>query len=221
MKKTILATLIAAGISTAPLANELAKLKFATDSGAQTPAQQTAVSEKVAQKSASSKAEEDTIPELIFDQTDIRQLAVLTPDEMAQTEGAVWPAIAAFALAGAAIGGWSTHYDSIQKTGHYADYPDLGKGMVEGAVVGTSLYNPAVRVGAYTGTPGHWIRFHKSYSQAGNFKTVSASWGSNKRYRQEIGSQRLRELNETLRNARFPGNSWRTQDPGHFHFWKR
>lgn len=222
MKRTILATLIAASISTTPLANELAKLSFATDSAVQAPAQKTVIQEKIAVKSASQHAKEaDTIPELIFDHTDVSQFAVLTPDEMAETEGAVWPAIIAFTLGGAAIGGWSTHYDSIQKTGHYADYPDLGKGMANGAIVGVTSYNPAVRVGKYVGTPGQWFRLHDSFSKAGQFRTFSASWGSNAHHRSKIGSKYLRDLNEKFRNTQLPGNSWRTQDPGHFHIFKR
>lgn len=89
MKKTILTTLIAAGISTAPLANELAKLNFATDSAAQAPAQKVVIQKKEAIKSTSQHTEDaDTIPELIFDHTDVSQLAVLTPEEMVETEGA-------------------------------------------------------------------------------------------------------------------------------------
>lgn len=116
MKKTLLTTLIAASISTAPLANELGKLKFATDSAAQAPAQKIAIQEEIAQKSAFSKAEEtDTIPELIFDHTDISQLAVLTPDEMAETEGAAYPLLVALVSMNAGV--WSNHVVHKRYTG--------------------------------------------------------------------------------------------------------
>ena len=90
MKKTILTTLIAAGISTAPLANELAKLNFATDSAAQAPAQKVVIQKKEAIKSTSQYAEDaDTISELIFDASDMNQLAVLDKEEMLVTKGGV------------------------------------------------------------------------------------------------------------------------------------
>jgi len=66
-----------------------------------------------------------------------------------------------------------------------------------------------------------WFRpFGRSFSRSGNFPTTSARWGTNRHFREQIGSSRLRDLNARLRNTRLPGNWWRTRDPGHFHYWR-
>ena len=77
------------------------------------------------------------------------------------------------------------------------------------------------RVGAATGPAGAWLRYGNSYSQVGEFKTVSISWGSNANYRAQIGNDALRNFNANFRDSRIPINSWRTNDSGHLHLWRR
>ncbi len=60
-----------------------------------------------------------------------------------------------------------------------------------------------------------WVRF--GYSRSGGFNTYSLRWGSNRHYRQNIGSSTLRRWNERLHNFRFSSRWWRTRDTGHFH----
>jgi len=66
-----------------------------------------------------------------------------------------------------------------------------------------------------------WVRVGDSYSKVGGFQTKAIRWGSNRYYREQIGSDTLRNLNETLHNSKIPIDGWRTQDAGHFHLWKR
>lgn len=42
----------------------------------------------------------------------------------------------------------------------------------------------------------------------------------NGKYLKQIGSPTLRTFNQWLRSLKLPGNSWRVQDPGHFHVVK-
>ncbi|UYZ62540.1 leucine-rich repeat domain-containing protein [Hymenobacter weizhouensis] len=69
-----------------------------------------------------------------------------------------------------------------------------------------------------------WIRLGNSYSQAGQFSTYSLKWGASMakkgKYLQQIGSPKLQQINQRFRNMKIPGKSWRTADPGHFHFKK-
>ena len=71
-----------------------------------------------------------------------------------------------------------------------------------------------------TGGFKQWIRFGKSYSHTGKFKTYSARWGAGRNHYKKIGNSNLQNLNRSLRNYKIPYNSWRTADPGHFHFKK-
>lgn len=153
MKKTLLTTLIVASISTAPLANELGKLKFATDSGAQAPVQkQTHVQKIVIQEKNVSQhtGETDTIPELIFDHTDMGQLAVLTPDEMAETEGAVWPVVAYMAINAVFSAGIQNGINYYQH-GKFLDWRGnayaAGAGAIGGAYTGVGKNLAAATVG--------------------------------------------------------------------------
>jgi len=81
----------------------------------------------------------------------------------------------------------------------------------------------AIRFARYAWGPiKHWFRpVGKSHSRSSGFDTYGARWGTNRHYREEIGSSRLRDLNARLRDTRLPGNGWRTQDPGHLHFSRR
>jgi len=77
----------------------------------------------------------------------------------------------------------------------------------------------AYRYGRYLVGPARaWLRVGRSYSRSGGFRTTSLRWGSNSHYRNSIGSTRLRNLNARLHNSRLPGSSWRSRDPGHYHF---
>lgn len=52
-------------------------------------------------------------------------------------------------------------------------------------------------------------------------KTVSVRWGSNNHYAKSIGNPVVRNINTSLRQTKLPGSSWRVQDKGHFHLWKK
>ncbi len=64
------------------------------------------------------------------------------------------------------------------------------------------------------------FRIGNSYSRSGNFRTFGARWGSNDYYARNL-PRFLRGPATRIRSWRFPGNSWRVRDPGHFHFWRR
>jgi len=72
-----------------------------------------------------------------------------------------------------------------------------------------------------TGGLKQWLRLGPSYSVNGGFKTFGLRWGASPRYLNKIGNPFLKELNKGLRNLKIPINSWRTADPGHFHFWRQ
>ena len=63
-----------------------------------------------------------------------------------------------------------------------------------------------------------WVRFGRSYSKSGGYKTTSIRWGSNNYHRQSIGSSRLKSYNSRLHNSSISSKYWRTRDTGHFHF---
>lgn len=67
----------------------------------------------------------------------------------------------------------------------------------------------------------NWIRIGNSYSKSAGIQTKAIRWGTNKHYRQQIGSTILRNVNEGLHNMRIPLRSWRTQDAGHLHLYRR
>ena len=96
----------------------------------------------------------------------------------------------------------------------------FGSGIERGVVDGTkALYSSFIK---YTGGRKAWFRFSESHSISGGFQTKwSFRWGSNKHYREQIGSSFLRKQNERLRNTKLPGNNWRVNDPGHFHIIKK
>lgn len=75
--------------------------------------------------------------------------------------------------------------------------------------------------GKYTGRTKQWIRTGSSYSVKGDFKTYSTRWGAGGNYWKKIGNPTLQNWNKSLRNTKIPGNSWRVQDKGHFHWWKK
>ena len=67
-----------------------------------------------------------------------------------------------------------------------------------------------------------WVRVGPSYSKTSCCKTTSIRWGSNAHHRnQQFTSPTVRNLNQRLHDSRLPGSSWRVQDRGHFHLWRR
>jgi hypothetical protein len=67
-----------------------------------------------------------------------------------------------------------------------------------------------------------WIRFGPSYSaNLGQTISLSLRWGASPakggKYVQQIPNPALQRFNQWLRARKFPGESWRTQDPGHLH----
>lgn len=70
----------------------------------------------------------------------------------------------------------------------------------------------------------NWIRIGPSYSKTlGQQIDMSIRWGASPigkgKYLNQIVSPTLRDLNQWLRNQRFPFGGWRSVDPGHFHLW--
>jgi len=81
-----------------------------------------------------------------------------------------------------------------------------------------ALYSSFVRS---TGGRKTWFRIGPSKSRTGNFMTKkSIRWWSNSHYRKSIGNPTLRKWNEQLHNTKLPGNNWRVNDRGHFHWEK-
>lgn len=67
-----------------------------------------------------------------------------------------------------------------------------------------------------------WVRVGPSYSKSSCCDTTSIRWGSNAHHRnQQFTSPLVRNLNQRLNDSRLPGSSWRVQDRGHFHLWRR
>ena len=151
------------------------------------------------------------------------QLGELSAQEMKETEGAFLQ-FAALALGGGAIGAWGNHAYSYAKTGQPASVDSTLKATGNGMLVGASLYGGGrayQAVTPHTGTVSNWIRVKDSYSRTLDVPTKSVTWGSNRHHRQSIGNETMRNLNASLRNSKAPGSSWRVQDKGHFHLWKR
>ena len=72
-----------------------------------------------------------------------------------------------------------------------------------------------------TGGIKQWIRIGPYHSISGGFDTeLSLRWGSSPYYKQTIGNRYLRITNQSLRKTKLPGDSWRVNDPGHFHIKK-
>ncbi|WKS95307.1 phage tail tape measure protein [Riemerella columbina] len=88
---------------------------------------------------------------------------------------------------------------------------------VGGAITVKGIGNYLTRT---TGGIKQWIRTGNSYSHAGKFKTYSTRWGAGGNHWKKIGNPTLQNLNRAFRKTKLPGNSWRTKDPGHFH-WKK
>jgi RHS repeat-associated protein len=80
-------------------------------------------------------------------------------------------------------------------------------------------------LGSGIGPLKQWFRMGNSYSKAGTFDTYGVRWGAsparNGKFIKQIGSSNLQVFNQKIRNWKIPGDSWRTADPGHFHFYKR
>ena len=76
-------------------------------------------------------------------------------------------------------------------------------------------------IGEAIGPLGNWLRVGNSFSKTSGFQTKAIRWGGNRHYREQIGSTTLRNLNESLHNTRIPIKSWRTQDAGHLHLYRR
>lgn len=136
MKRAIMTTLLAAAISQSASANEWAKVTFAENATEKIPAQKIAIRETAAQTiPAQTSADSGEIADIIFTQTDMTQIAVLSPEEMAETEGAFAPAVwVAYTLAGGAFGAWANHIRHHSNHGEWASMPSTlfatGTGMI-------------------------------------------------------------------------------------------
>lgn len=70
-----------------------------------------------------------------------------------------------------------------------------------------------------TGGIKQWARIGNSKSILGDVKTVGLRWGAGSGHFRKIGDPWLRSLNIEFRKTSLWWNSWRTLDPGHFHFF--
>lgn len=70
--------------------------------------------------------------------------------------------------------------------------------------------------------PNSYItRADNVHSKSGDFQTKSLRWGASSYYTKKIGNPTLRNINQSLRNTKFPYDNWRTADPGHIHYkWR-
>jgi RHS repeat-associated protein len=74
---------------------------------------------------------------------------------------------------------------------------------------------------AATGGIKQWIRIGSSYSHNLGSKTaLSIRWGASPKYANKIGNTILRDLNQSIRQSKLPGDSWRVKDAGHLHIMK-
>lgn len=154
------------------------------------------------------------------------QLAELSAKEMKETEGALIPlGLAALTLSGGEAGAWGNHIHSYAKTGQPASVNSTLKATGAGMVTGASMYGGGRvaynAITPHTGTIQNWARIGNSYSQTSQVRTVAVRWGSNNHYAKSIGNERIREMNRSFRETKLPGSSWRVQDRGHFHLWKK
>ena len=74
---------------------------------------------------------------------------------------------------------------------------------------------------ALTGGLKQWIRTGPSHSIKGGFNTVSTRWGAGGNHWKKIGNTTLQNINKSFRQTKLPGNNWRVNDSGHFHWWKK
>ncbi len=71
---------------------------------------------------------------------------------------------------------------------------------------------------AATGGLKQCLRIGSSYSHNLSSRTaLSIRWGASPRYANRIGNTSLRNLNQSIRQFKLPGDSWRVKDAGDFH----
>ncbi len=78
----------------------------------------------------------------------------------------------------------------------------------------------ATTEGEFFGWLRFFIRIGSSYSRANKIKTWGIQWGSNPHYLKKA-PRFIRRPAQRIRQWRLPWNSWRTKDPGHYHFWRK
>lgn len=100
-------------------------------------------------------------------------------------------------------------------------YPEFGFFLFGRAVI-EGVFQEFWTVLKYeTGGWKQWVRLGNSYSKSGDFQTKSLRWGASPYYTKKIGNPTLRNINQSLRNTKFPYDNWRTADPGHIHYnWR-
>jgi RHS repeat-associated protein len=112
-------------------------------------------------------------------------------------------------------------FNSYRHSMGYADGPTSGALI---PVYPETLLMPLPKglnlLGKASGGMKQWFRLGESYSKAGKFQTYGLRWGASPKYANKIGNATLRQLNQDFRKTKIPFKSWRTADPGHFHFWK-
>ena len=101
-------------------------------------------------------------------------------------------------------------------------YPEFGILLFGRAAVIEGAFQGFWTVLKYeTGGWKQWVRLGNSYSKSGDFQTKSLRWGASSYYTKKIGNPTLRNINQSLRNTKFPYDNWRTADPGHIHYkWR-
>lgn len=143
MKKILLTTLITAAISSAAQANELAKLSYISDA---VPVS-TVISNNIELASivapnetkAVNIGKNDTSQHIFIPGDSLLEFAILTPEEMAETEGALHPVLLALAMINASV--WSNHGFSYYHTGQPASLESTALAAATGAIpAGRALY---------------------------------------------------------------------------------
>jgi hypothetical protein len=89
---------------------------------------------------------------------------------------------------------------------------------VGGKIIGAGLSLLGDGFTAATGGLKQWFRYGSSYSRSLEQPIAkSIRWGASPKYANKIGNQTLRDINQTFREMKLPGNNWRVNDAGHFH----
>lgn len=112
-------------------------------------------------------------------------------------------------------------HNQLPSPGLYDPSFDFAASSVGGAVAGKAVGFGVGYFNKATGGLKQWVRTGSSYSIEGGFKTYSTRWGAGGNHWKKIGNSTSQKWNKSFRQTKLPGNNWRVQDPGHFHWWKK
>lgn len=187
MKRKILAAVMMASITTAPFANELAKLSYSTNAITTLAANKPV--EIIAAQVEKESAADDISQRIFIAQPETPMLAVLSAAEMEDTEGALWPLLGV--LISMNVGAWSNHSVHYYYTGEPASVNSTVLAVATSAI-------PATRAayGSYLGGQAAKTTF----TTAHGYMIDGALLG--------VGA--AASVNEAKFNARQQGAGWRS-----------